>query len=108
MAEQKYVMVELGDWEAIRAKIDESTQVLLERVYGHLTGDSFIDENDHWEIDPKQALEAAMELRDRLHVIECAMDRSTDYTGKPYSELVYTETERNLLHKVLNEMEDWD
>lgn len=108
MAEQKYVMMKVEDLERVLALADESSIVLLERVYGHLTGASFLDEKDHWEIDPEEAFKVAMELYERLCTLERVRVNTTAYNGEPYDELVYTESELNLLNEVLDEREDWD
>jgi hypothetical protein len=103
MAEQKYVLMKVEDLEPVLALADESSIVLLDRVYGHLTGASFLDEKDYWEIDPEEALKVAMELYERLCRLERVVRVNTcDYTDEPYYQFVYTESKIRLLK------EDWD
>lgn len=103
MAEKKYVMVELDDYEKlVDLCTDREPVLLLRRLYGLLTGNCFIDKNDHWDIDPKWALETAEELYGILGTFENIFCRP------PYDEYIYTESERNLLHEVLREREEED
>lgn len=106
MAEQTYVLVKLEDYEEIIKIADERTLCLLRRLYGQLTGNCFIDKNDHWDIDPKGALEAAEELYDRLNSVGNVLYESG--YPEPYTDLKYTKTEIELLNELLNENEDWD
>lgn len=103
MAEQKYVLVRMEDYEDIVKIGSEGTMALLERVYGQLTGDSFISKGDHWDIDPKRALEAAWKLYDILSI-----NSILAHSGypEPYDDYVITDSELDLLIKVLNDRDE--
>lgn len=102
MVERKYVMVKLEVYEELVEIGKREPSNLLRRLYGQLTGNCFIDKNEHWDIDHKRALEAAEELWGLLGTIENL------FIHPPYDEDVYTKSERKLLDEILVEREDWD